>query len=414
MEQMRAFMELSSSIIVLVLIANVAFSFHFLYLLAVSLAALTSRRKPVTEGVARSRFKIVIPAHDEELDITDTVRSCQAQDYPKDFFELIVIADNCLDSTAALASRAGAIVVERHDDLNRSKGHALRFLFDRLEKSGEMDRTDALVIIDSDTVVDAALLRGFARRLEEGHDWIQAYDTVSNHDASWRTRQLAYSFSLINGVRLLGQNALGLSASLCGNGMCMSIRGLRRRPWQTYGLVEDLEYSWQLRVQGEMIVFAPEVACYAAMPTHCGSAASNQRRRWEFGRKAMKRKMLGPLLRTRQLGLLKKLVSILELTMPTAVFLVNLFLGLALVNLLISSLARSELVLMRTLPYFTYFQAICLLVYGISPFFLFPISWRVLSSLVYFPYYTSWKVLTWFRGSPQKWVRTERQEQTTH
>ena len=414
MEQMRAFMELSSSIILLVFIMNVAFSFHFLYLLAVSLAAHMSRRKPVTEGVARSRFKIVIPAHDEELDITDTVRSCQAQDYPKDFFEIIVIADNCLDSTAALARRAGATVVERHDDLNRSKGHALRFLFDRLEKSGEMDQTDALVIIDSDTVVDAALLRGFARRLEEGHDWIQAYDTVSNHDASWRTRQLAYSFSLINGVRLLGQNALGLSAGLCGNGMCMSIRGLRRRPWQTYGLVEDLEYSWQLRVQGEMIVFAPEVACYAAMPTDCGSAASNQRRRWEFGRKVMKRKMLGPLLRTRQLGLLKKLVSILELTMPTTVFLVNLFLGLALVNLLISSLARSELVLMRTLPYFTYFQAICLLVYGISPFFLFPISWRVLSSLVYFPYYTSWKVLTWFRGSPQKWVRTERQEQTTH
>jgi len=407
-------MELSSSIILLVFIANVAFSFHFLYLLAVSLAALTRRRKPVTESVARSRFKIVIPAHDEELGITDTVKSCQALDYPKDSFELIVIADNCLDSTAALAGRAGATVVERHDDLNRSKGHALRFLFDRLEQSGEMDRTDALVIIDSDTVVDAALLRGFASRLEEGHDWIQAYDTVSNYDASWRTRQLAYSFSLINGVRLLGQNALGLSASFCGNGMCISIRGLRRRPWQTYGLVEDLEYSWQLRVQGEMIVFAPEVACYAVMPTHCGSAASNQRRRWEFGRKVVKRKMLGPLLRTRQLDLLKKLVSILELTMPTTVFLVNLFLGLALVNLLISSLARSELVLMRTLPYFTYFQVICLLVYGISPLFLFPISWRVLSTLVYFPYYTSWKVLNWFRGSPQKWVRTERQEQTTH
>jgi cellulose synthase/poly-beta-1,6-N-acetylglucosamine synthase-like glycosyltransferase len=410
----RASMELSSSIILLVFIANVAFSFHFLYLLAVSLAAHTRRRKPVAEGVARSRFKIVIPAHDEELGITDTVRSCQAQDYPKDLFELIVIADNCLDSTAALAGRAGATVIERHDDLNRSKGHALRFLFDRLEKSGEMDRTDSLVIIDSDTVVDAALLRGFASRLEEGHDWIQAYDTVSNPDASWRTRQLAYSFSLINGVRLLGQNALGLSASLCGNGMCMSIRGLRRRPWQTYGLVEDLEYSWQLRVQGEMIVFAPEVACYAAMPTHCGSAASNQRRRWEFGRKVVKRQMLGPLLRTRQLGLLKKLASILELTMPTTVFLVNLFLGLAVVNLLISSLARSELVLIRTLPYFTCFQALCLVVYGISPFFLFPISWRVLASLVYFPYYTSWKVLTWFRGSPQKWVRTERQEQTTH
>jgi len=407
-------MELSSSIILLVFIANVAFSFHFLYLLAVSLAALTRRPRPVTEGVARSRIKIVIPAHDEELGITDTVKSCQAQDYPKELFEIIVIADNCLDSTAALADQAGAIVIERHDDSNRSKGHALRFLFDRLEQSEEMDRTDALVVIDSDTVVDAALLRGFARRLEEGHDWIQAYDTVSNYDASWRTRQMEYSFSLINGVRLLGQNALGLSASLCGNGMCLSTRGLRRRPWQTYGLVEDLEYSWQLRVQGEMIVFAPEVACYAAMPTHCGPAASDQRRRWEFGRKVVKRKMLGPLLRTRHLGLLKKVASILELTMPTTVFLSNFFLGLALVNLLIGSLARSELVLIRTFSYFTCFQALCLVVYGISPFFLFPISWRVLSSLVYYPYYTSWKILTWFRGSPGKWVRTERQEQTTH
>ena len=193
MEQMRAFMELSSSIIVLVLIANVAFSFHFLYLLAVSLAALTSRRKPVTEGVARSRFKIVIPAHDEELDITDTVRSCQAQDYPKDFFELIVIADNCLDSTAALASRAGAIVVERHDDLNRSKGHALRFLFDRLEKSGEMDRTDALVIIDSDTVVDAAYSgdsRDVSRRGTTGFKPTTRSPTTMHpgEPGSWRIR----------------------------------------------------------------------------------------------------------------------------------------------------------------------------------------------------------------------------------
>lgn len=164
-----AFMELPSSSILL-FIANVAFSFHFLNLLAVSLAAYTMRRKPVSEGVERSRFKIVIPAYDEEQGITDTVRCCLAQDYPRDLFEVVVIADNCLDSTAALADRAGATVVERHDDLNRSKGHALRFLFDRLEKSGEMDRTDALVIIDSDTVVDAELLRGFAGRLEEGHD----------------------------------------------------------------------------------------------------------------------------------------------------------------------------------------------------------------------------------------------------
>ena len=360
-----------------------------------------------------TRFKIVIPARDEEKGITETVQSCLAQDYPRDLFEVIVIADNCVDNTAALACRAGATVVERQDDLNRSKGYALRFLFDLLEQGGEMDRTDALVIVDSDTVVDATLLQGFAARLEEGSDWIQAYDTVSNPNATWRTRQLAYSFSLINGVRLLGQNALGLSQLLWQ-------RDVHIGAWSAPAPLGNVRPRGRpgilvaLRVEGEKIVFAPELACYATMPCHGGQAASDQRRRWEFGRNLLKRRMVGPLLRTKHLGPFEKSVSLLELTMPTTVFLVNLFFGLAVVNLLIGAMVRSETLLPRILPYCTCFQAICLVVYGLSPFFLLPISWRVLSSLVYFPYYTSWKVLTWFRGAPGKWVRTERQEQTTH
>ena len=40
--------------------------------------------------------------------------------------------------------------------------------------------------------------------------------------------------------------------------MCFSTRGLRRMPWNSYGLVEDMEYSWSLRVAGERIAFEPE------------------------------------------------------------------------------------------------------------------------------------------------------------
>ena len=49
------------------------------------------------------------------------------------------------------------------------------------------------------------------------------------------------------------RDALGSSAGFKGNGMCFSTRGLRRRPWRCYGLVEDMEYSWTLRVAGEKI-----------------------------------------------------------------------------------------------------------------------------------------------------------------
>ena len=114
-------------------------------------------------------------------------------------------------------------------------------------------------MIDADTTVDRDLLRSFARGLERGDDWIQSYYTVANPDQSWRTRLLTYAFSLYNGVMLLGQKALGGTASFKGNGMCFSVRGLRRVPWKCYGLVEDMEYSWTLRIAGERSRFSPRL-----------------------------------------------------------------------------------------------------------------------------------------------------------
>ena len=117
---------------------------------------------------------------------------------------------------------------------------------------------------------------------------------------------MTYAFSLFNGVMQLGQNALGSSAGFKGNGMCFSTRGLRRRPWGSYGLVEDMEYSWTLRVAGEKILFEPDVAVYGAMLGSGGKAAANQRRRWEFGRSEIRRKYLGPLLRSQRARLVRK------------------------------------------------------------------------------------------------------------
>ena len=139
--------------------------------------------------------------------------------------------------------------------MKKSKGYAIEFLLESLERSGELGSLDAVVIVDADTTIDPNLLRSFDQALRRGHDWIQAYYTVANPDQSWRTRLMTYAFSMFNGVMQLGQNALGSSAGFKGNGMCFSTRGLRRRPWKSYGLVEDMEYSWTLRVAGEKILF---------------------------------------------------------------------------------------------------------------------------------------------------------------
>ena len=175
------------------------------------------RRKP-----SERRFLVAIPAHNEEASVAETVRSCRAVDYPSSLFDVLVIADNCTDNTAALRARSGARVLERIDATRKSKGYAIEYLIDTLKKSGELDALDALVFVDADSTVDSNLLEQFALGLDRGSDWMQCYDCVGNADRSWRTRIMAYGFSLLNGITLAGRKALGSSASLRGNGMCIS------------------------------------------------------------------------------------------------------------------------------------------------------------------------------------------------
>src|SRR5262249_28799139 len=271
--------------------------------------------------------------HDEEPVIATSVESCLGLDYPHSHFQVVVIADNCSDRTAFFAGRAGARVLERFDNRRKSKGYAIDYLIENLQKSGEFESIDAMVIVDADSTVDSDLLDAFDRELRSGHYWLQAYYTVSNPDESWRTRLLTYSFSLINGVMPLGKTRLRRSAAFTGNGMCFSAAGLRRIPWQSHGLVEDMEFSWAARIAGEKIVFLPDVSVHGPMLASGGPAAAGQRRRWEFGRKQLRRKFIGPLLRSKRHSIWERLFLLCELTMPTLGALVVMYLAAAIADL---------------------------------------------------------------------------------
>lgn len=52
----------------------------------------------------RPRVHVLIPAHDEEASIAATPESVAAQQLPAD--DVLVIADNCTDSTALVAAQS--------------------------------------------------------------------------------------------------------------------------------------------------------------------------------------------------------------------------------------------------------------------------------------------------------------------
>jgi hypothetical protein len=222
---------------------------------------------------------------------------------------------------------------------------------------------------------------------------------------------MAYSFSLINGVLLQGQTALGLSGSFRGNGMCMSIRGLRRLPWNKHGLVEDLEYSWSLRLQGETIAFAPDAVVRARMLVRGGLAALDQRCRWEFGRNEVRRRVLLPLLRSRHLSPVRKLAAVIELCMPTLAGLTLLFLVTTLLSLKLFFDPTSDWHrdVSRVLFGFNALALFALVLYGQAPFFLYPLRFNVLIGLTHFPLYMLWKASMLWHRRPGQWIRTRRE-----
>lgn len=390
--------------------------FGFLGLVAV--AALCARfRSPSRQLQTASdhvlRFVIVIPAHDEESHIAATVRSCQALSHDRAACRIVVVADNCTDDTASVARAAGAEVLERRDPERRSKGHALEFFFRTQAESNpeQGGATDAVVIVDADTLVRPDLLSRFAEAIDNGADWIQSYYSVSNPDASWRTRLLTYALSLFNGVWLLGQDRLGMSVGFRGNGMCFTTRGLKRVPWKAHGLVEDQEFSWTLRIAGERVRFLRETGVLGEMVRR-GKAAVSQRQRWESGRRALVTQFVRPLLRANTLSPLQKGLALIDLVFPPFTQLLGLLL-LALTIHPLASLVRGLDTAAIGLAW-VHATLICTVaLYALSPFFAMNLPWKYLPSLSTAPYFAAWKIGTALRARTNAWVRTER-ESVTH
>ena len=83
------------------------------------------KKLPEYKATKFCRYAVIISAKNEENVIGHLVKSILAQDYPKDLFEVFVIADNCTDNTADVAKKAGATVLTRFDEKFKGKGYAL-------------------------------------------------------------------------------------------------------------------------------------------------------------------------------------------------------------------------------------------------------------------------------------------------
>jgi cellulose synthase/poly-beta-1,6-N-acetylglucosamine synthase-like glycosyltransferase len=154
----------------------------YLGLLTVAAILPRPRSRARTAAPGRHRFAILVPAHDEETIIGRALEAFAALDYPRDRFEVHVVADNCTDRTADVVRGAGFEAHERIAPAAPGKGAALNWLVEIVESHDVPP--DAYVIVDADTTLDAAFLTEMDDALCDGASAAQGYYAVSDPDTS--------------------------------------------------------------------------------------------------------------------------------------------------------------------------------------------------------------------------------------
>jgi cellulose synthase/poly-beta-1,6-N-acetylglucosamine synthase-like glycosyltransferase len=376
------------------------------YLFALTLRS--RRGKPPEAEKPQTRFQFVVPAHDEAAGIGRTVESLLAVNYPRGLFEVLVIADNCTDDTAARARAAGARALERADPARRGKGYALACAFAAVRREG---RADAVVVVDADTVVSSNLLRAFDARLQSGANAVQADYAVANVDDGWRTRLMAIAFGMFHVVRSTARENLGVSCGLRGNGMCFTTELLAEIPHEAFSVVEDVEYGIRLGERGHRVHYAGEAHVYGDMVSS-ERASRSQRERWERGRAQMARRHALPLLRraVAERSLLLADLAADLLVPPLSVLVAATVAGSAASLVLAVATRRPNVagVLFGASGAF-------LLAYGLRGWRLSGTGLRGLASLAWAPGYVAWKATLPLRRRGKSgvsgWVRTAREGQ---
>lgn len=253
---------------------------YWLYQMVISFCALIKLKEKKLIVEKEHKFMAIIPAHNEEAVVANLVESLKKQDYPKELYDIYVIADNCTDNTAKVAENAGAIVLKRFDEAHKTKGFALNwFLKQKIEENADYD---AFCVFDADNIVDKNFLKNMNIKLCQGENVVQGYRDIKNPTDSWIASGYAIFYWMMNKFYHLARYNLGLSPLINGTGFMVRFDVVKPNGWQTVTLTEDIEFSLINIAKGSKLGWAKDAVVYDEQPV--GFAQSwSQRSRWTVG-----------------------------------------------------------------------------------------------------------------------------------
>ncbi len=224
----------------------------------------------------RPNIAVLVPAHNEADGISKTIETLIPQLLPQD--ELIVIADNCSDETAAIARQSGVTVIERQDYKHRGKGYALDYAL----KSLEANPPEVVVNVDADCIVHPGTIDKIARLAAATKRPVQStYLMIQPINSNPKDKISALAVKVKNLVRPIGLQQLDLPCLLTGSGMAFPWSVIRMVSLANSKTVDDMQLGLDLAIAGYPPLYCQDAQVIGRLMEK--QAAKSQRSRWEHG-----------------------------------------------------------------------------------------------------------------------------------
>jgi poly-beta-1,6-N-acetyl-D-glucosamine synthase len=245
----------------------------------------------LTQGVYAGpvTVTVLIPAHNEESCIGETIRSLQSQSHSPE--RILVVADNCIDRTAEIARTAGVEVFPTRGNTQKKAGALNQAL--RLVLPGQGDN-DLVMVMDADTTLDDGFLEAAVDRMsedralmsvgglfygEEGKGLLGQFQRNEyTRYAREMKRRRGRVFVLTGTASLFRPHGLRTIADSRGG----LLPGVNGDVYDTLALTEDNELTLALKSLGGLMVSPAQCTVVTeVMPTW--QALWAQRLRWQRG-----------------------------------------------------------------------------------------------------------------------------------
>ena len=223
------------------------------YLLVVAIAGLMHKEESPPHSKVFARIAVLIPSYKDDHIIFASAMAALHHDYPRDKFDVTVVADSLSHATIFELRNHGIRVVEVTAHMKSKSIHAgLNTLPD--------EKYDLVMILDADNIMKPGCLRTVNNYFQAGHLAIQCHRTAKNENTNVALLD-AISEEINNHLFRLGQQSLGFTAAPSGSGMAFEIRLLKSIfNWKPIleNPGEDREIDMQLLKRGIRMHFIPD------------------------------------------------------------------------------------------------------------------------------------------------------------